>query len=406
MTFLSKAVLTMLLVLVIVSFSFAQSEVSKGRTEWDHGILMFKSDDENFYTRFDMRAYINSAYFFEDENYLSNGTHVRKARLALKTQLHKYWRAEWDIDVAEGVVEIKDMFVSFRGMENSHIKLGHFKMPLGLEELTSSRYQTFIERAYPMLAFETDRRIGLEYSRWGEKWNLRAAIYGQTTDAVKNKTIDETGNGVGARLVYTPMKSENMVLHTGLAAILQKPDDNSNAMEFQSEPETKIGDPEILCTATIFDIKNSLRTGLEGALVYKNFSVQGEFIQTNLMRMNGAKDVTLSGGYAFASWIITGETRPWQAEEGEFGQIIPKCNKRGAWELAARFSHLNLTDEDANILGGKANNYTLGLNWHANSNIRFLMNYTFVDNSEFATNDGFPGNYDFSILHFMAMVFF
>ena len=60
-------------------------------------------------------------------------------------------------------------------------------MPLGLNELTSSRYQTFIERAYVSSAFETDRRTGIEYSRWANTWNLRAAVYGQTMDVEKNK---------------------------------------------------------------------------------------------------------------------------------------------------------------------------------------------------------------------------
>jgi len=394
--------------LLVFSVTLAQSQdqIAPGRTEWDHGILMFKSDDGAFLTRFDMRAYINGGYFFEDEDRLSSGTHIRKARFTLKTLLYKTWRAEWDIDVAEGDVEIKDMFISFVGIENSHIKFGHFKMPLGLEELMTSRYQTFVERAYPMMAFETDRHLGLQYSRWGNRWNLRSAIFGQTMDAVKNKPMDETGNGAAARLVYTPIQNSKAIIHTGLALAYQKPDDGSDAMEFQSEAETKLGDAEILSTGTVFDVNYALKTGLEGVVVYKNLSLQGEYIQTNLQRMNGAENAVLSGGYAFMSWIITGEMRPWVKEEGEFGQIIPKSNTLGAWEVAARYSHLNLSDDKAGITGGKANNFTLGLNWHANPNIRFMLNYTYVDNSIFATNDGFPGNYDFSVLHFLAMVFF
>ena len=188
--------------------------------------------------------------------------------------------------------------------------------------------------------------------------------------------------------------------------VYQKPDDGSDAMEFQSEPETKIGDAEILSTGTIFDINYSLKTGLEGALVYRNLSLQGEYVRTNLIRMNGAEDVMLDGGYAFVSWLLTGETRPWEKTQGEFGQIIPKSNKTGAWEIAMRYSHLNLSDDKAGITGGKANNYTFGLNWYANPNIRFLLNYTYVDNSIFATNDGFPGDYDFSVLHFLVLFFF
>ncbi len=403
---LVNAVLFSLMLLLLAPLSFAQEHEGSARTDWDDGIFIHKSDDGNYLIRFDTRAYLNGGYFFEDDNRLSSGTHIRKGRFALKTQLYKVWRLEWDIDVAEGEVEIKDMYISFVGLENSHIKLGHFKMPLGLNELMTSRYQTFIERAYPMLAFETDRHMGLQYSRWGEKWNLRAAVFGQSMDTEKNKTVDETGNGAAVRFAAAPIKRNTMFLHTGLALAYQRPDNSGHSMEFQSEPETKLGDPEILSTGTIFDIKYSMKTGLEGALIYKNFSLQSEYIQTNLSRMNGAEDATLSGGYAFVSWVLTGESRPWVNEEGELGRIIPKSNTLGAWELAARYSHLNLTDDKAGITGGKANNFTFGLNWYANPNIRFLLNYTYVDNSIFATNDGFPGDYDFSVIHFMAIFYF
>jgi len=344
---------------------------------------------------------------------MSNGTHLRKARFAMKTKLWDVWHAEWDIDIAEGVVETKDMYISYRGFNNTHIKLGHFKMPLGLNELTSSRYQTFIERAYVSSAFETDRRTGIEYSTWGNKFNLRASVYGQTMDVEKNKTEDETGVGVAGRFVYAPVRTKDIAIHVGLAGVYQIPDDDNNVIEIKSEAETKIGDVEILDTGSIFDVDYFTKFGLEGAAAYKNFNIQSEYIRTDVMRSGinpitdtPNKDAFFDGGYVFASWVITGEQRPWDETQGEFGQVVPADNKRGAWEVAARFSHLNLSDTKARILGGMANNYTLGLNWYPNPNIRFMVNYTMVDNSEHATGDGFIGNDDFQVLHALAMIYF
>jgi phosphate-selective porin OprO/OprP len=74
----------------------------------------------------------------------------------------------------------------------------------------------------------------------------------------------------------------------------------------------------------------------------------------------------------------------------------------GAWEFALRFSNLNLSDPDAGIYGGKANNYTAGLNWYANPNVRFMLNYTMVDNSVAAA----IGDYDFSYVQFRTLVTF
>ena len=404
---IGMVLLGLLTTMLVFSMVLAQENTSEGKTEWDDGIINFKSQDGKFQTRFDVRMYINGAVFFGDtENKLSNGTHLRKGRFAMKTKLWDVWRAEWDIDMAEGIVEVKDMFFSYRGFRNSHIKVGHFKIPQGLNELMSSRYQTFVERAYPMLAFKTGRRAAIEYSHWGRNWNVRAAVFGQKMDNVKNKQKDETGGGAAARVVFAPLYTDQMVVHTGISGVYENPDDETNAMSFKSEPETKIGDVEILDTGTIFDVDYATKLGLEGAFTYKNFAFQSEYIRTHLKRMNGQKDGTLDGGYAFVSWILTGEHRPWDSDEGEFGQIMPKNVHGGAWELAARYSHLNLYDANAGIFGGKANNYTVALNWYPNPNMKIMVNFTRVDNSEHATGDIGIGNYDFNVLHAMAVVFF
>jgi len=387
---------------------FAQNSVSKGFNEWKHGILFWKSDDGKFSGRFDGRGFINGAYFFENKNQLSNGTHLRKARLAIKMTLWKNWHTEWDMDVAEGVVEVKDMYFSYVGFKNSHIKFGYFKVPFGLEILTSSRYIVFPERAYPALAFKVGRRMALEYSKWGNWWNVRAAFFGQAFDTKKNKTIDETGGGFAARAAFAPINKKGMILHVGASSVWTRPDDNTWIVDYKSEPETKIGDVEILDTELIKKTNYTMRYGFEGAFVYKSFHLQGEYQMVNVARFDNLPTVHLNGGYVYFTWTITGESRPWDETQGEFGQLIPNGNGKGlgAWELAFRFSNLSLSDTDAGILGGRANNYTAGVNWYPTPNLVVQLNYTKVQNSDNATGNGFVGGDDFSYVQFMTKFFF
>ena len=382
------------------------NNVEKGNTEWNKGILFWKSVNGNFSGRFDGRGFLNGAYFFEGKNELSNGTHLRKARLAIKMQLWKNWHTEWDMDIAEGVVEVKDMWLSFNGFNNSHIKFGHFKIPFGLEILTSSRYIVFPERAYNALAFKMGRRMAIEYSKWGNNWNARLAIFGQTFDTKKNKTTDETGGGVAARLALAPILNNNMILHIGASGVWERPDDNTWIVDYKSEPETKIGDVEILDTDLIKNTSYTYRMGIEGALVWNGIHLQGEYQMLNVYRFDNLPNPSFNGGYIYVTYALTGESRPWDKYQGEFGQLIPNNSKCGAWEIAFRFSNLNLSDTEALVLGGRANNYTVGLNWYPNANIVTQLNYTLVDNSDNATGNGFSGGDDFSYVQFMTKFFF
>jgi phosphate-selective porin OprO and OprP len=82
---------------------------------------------------------------------------------------------------------------------------------------------------------------------------------------------------------------------------------------------------------------------------------------------------------------VTGERRGYG--NGIFRGLTPGGPDRGAWELAARYSTLDL--EDAGFQGGRQDNVTLGVNYYANANVRFMLNYILVDVSDSgATVDG------------------
>ena len=50
----------------------------------------------------------------------------------------------------------------------------------------------------------------------------------------------------------------------------------------------------------------------------------------------------------------------------------------GAWEIAGRFSTIDLNDQLATangVAGGRQTIYTLALNWYVNRNVRFMFDY-------------------------------
>ena len=89
------------------------------------------------------------------------------------------------------------------------------------------------------------------------------------------------------------------------------------------------------------------------------------------------------GGYGFVSYMITGEQRPYQADQANFGRVLPAdpflggAGGRGAFEVAFRVSYLDLEDRD--IEGGRLLDLTWGFNWYATETVRVLTNIIWAD---------------------------
>jgi phosphate-selective porin OprO/OprP len=117
--------------------------------------------------------------------------------------------------------------------------------------------------------------------------------------------------------------------------------------------------------------------------VYGPLSVQGEYFHNSINR-KAATDLSVNGWYGQASYFLTGESRPYSAKSGTFGRVKPnnpfslKEGGLGAWELAARYSSIDLNDGTA-LQGGAVKDITLGVNWYLNSHTRLMANYIMVD---------------------------
>lgn len=426
--------LTATVLMILISFynTFAEEGKWPEYPGWEEGALSIQSNNGRVQAWFDIRMYLDGAVYFEEgpQRYLSNGTDLRRGRFSVKTRFYQVWRAEWDVDLAPYIkeddkkddeAEIKDMWLSYEAIPQSMIKIGQHKPPFSLEELTSSRILVFMERAYPNV-FASDRRLGLSYTGWIDKHlfgfhhNIQLAfgVFGENVAGIDKKTADD-GYAFAGRLTYginspdlfkTPHR-----LHIGASLLLQTPDavedGKKRGMDFDVYPETRISRIQFLDTDDIYSVKHNDVMGLESVFSFGPVFLQGEYIKSQLIRTGLSRNVRFDGGYAFLSWMITGEHKPYLKRQGEFYKPAPK-RSFGAIEFALRYSHLNLSDVTAGVFGGKANNYTIAVNWYVNTQIRFMLNYVMVDNSVYADAKGeVPGgNYDFSFLALRTMVTF
>jgi phosphate-selective porin OprO/OprP len=128
--------------------------------------------------------------------------------------------------------------------------------------------------------------------------------------------------------------------------------------------------------------------GLELGGFYKNFYLTAEGFMFELSRTDGLPDPSFEGWYVQGAWTLTGERRRWNAANGGFvgarpeKPFNPETGDWGAWEIAARYSFLDLNENEGElgtapllgaVRGGTQEVVSLGLSWTPNAVIRFIL---------------------------------
>jgi len=342
---------------------------SKGTKISTKGGIKAKSADGDFSFQFGGRVMVDAGYSNEDVAKLESGTEFRRLRMFAKGTLYKDWGYKVQVDYSDDALAIKDAYINYKPWG---LTVGNFKQPLSLEELTSSKYITFMERSLPT-AFATSHRIGAGIKKGGQNWSAAASVYGSDSED------DDDGNegyGFGARVTFAPVAQKTRAVHLGAAIAREEPKDSNNQVRFRARPEFHAAALRIVDTGTINDVDNIQKYGLEAAAVAGPFSIQGEYLKANVNREGGLEDYDFDGAYVSASYFLTGESRPYSAKKGKFGRVKPKA-KSGAWELGLRYSTIDL--DDGAIQGGEEDNWTVGLNWYVNPHVRIMANYIDVD---------------------------
>ena len=353
------------------------------RIYWKDG-LRFDSADKAFRIMIGGRIMNDWAFMREDSAIrnttaigdLIDGTEFRRARLYMAGTIYKDIVFKVQYDFAGGDADFKDVFLGLQLTEVGLLKAGHFKEPFGLEQLTSSKYITFMERSLPDI-FTPGRNTGLGLSNHAFDEHMTWAIgLFRETDGFGD-TQEEGGFSVSARVTGLPWEDgADRFLHLGLS----RRSVPNGIRSFSSRPESHLAPAFVNTGAIAADAED--RIDLELALVYESFSVQGEYMLSNLHRKSGS-DPEFSGFYIMGSWFPFGGTRAYKRALGTFSRVKPKQNFSssgegcGALELAVRYSQLDLND--SGISGGKLDDISFGLNWYLNPNTRLMWNYVHAD---------------------------
>lgn len=357
----------------------------------------FQIKDDDFEAKIGGRFHWDSNYFIEEDD-LKTGksnstTFFRRARITLEGRAYD-WTYKFENDFAgqDGTTGsgFREAWIGTKALGHN-IRLGQAKPYRGMEELTSSNEMTFMERPFATgSGIYNQFQQGVFVDKAGDlgadglmAYGYGASVY-NTRDASQKPT---QGMGYNLRGYLVPLRMDNQLIHIGVSGSSDNDPVNdagalTNSGVLGSRPRL-VGRDGGLRPTIVAPSEQRDTYAIELAYQMGAFQAQAEYATSDFdvyspaVAANGTNPATpakVSGqqvdtAHIQASYFLTGHMRPYDFKKGVFKS--PKVESgAGAIELKARYDMIE--NKDANVEGEQ---YTLGLNYYANSNVRLMFEY-------------------------------
>ena len=398
------------------STSASAGPTDAGGVSFPQGRPTFTSDDKRFSAAIGAQVHYDiGGYFQGDRNPDTRsvtrlntfGENLRRARLPV---VFKY--DDFQINITpdfggspDGSPTLYEANFNWTPIKGLTATIGYYKPQLTLQDSMSSNDFLLLERpsiveiARTIAAGDSRSVVGARYA--ADRYFLAGYLTGGTFGSQTAALATPQQTGIVARAAGRPVATDDWDVHVGFSASdafrIQRTA-AGQTLTIQDRPELRIDQNRLISTGAI-NARSANEYGPEFGIRYRNLLLQGEYIRVGVQRNDGGAAIrtpglTFSGGYAEASWVITGEPRRYVASSGAFGSPKPvhpfsiKDGGAGAFELVGRFSTVDLNDRvtrglaavgTGGVYGGSQTIYAAGLNWYPNENLRLMLDYDFIN---------------------------
>jgi len=305
---------------------------------------------------------------------------VRSARLSLIGSVGGDYRVSYQVSGEykgfdtnpEQKWKLTDASLTFPLGSRTKMTLGKTKETFSYEMVGDSANLPHSERV--LTPFFTSRNFGVRFVQVLGANKAATFSAGAYKDSWDFGSSTDRGWDYSARMtgLIWDRPDHNEFLHVGMAYRHAAAD---GTIRYSGRAETNVGDVAI--DTGKFAAQSSDGFAGEALLNVGPVSFLGEYI-LNRTNSREFRDPVFHGWYVTGSWILTGETRPYDRNVGYARRVIPK-GRWGAPELVARYSEMDL--DDNGIEGGRFKKTMLGLNWWATTRWKFgaTWGHTWLD---------------------------
>jgi len=258
--------------------------------------------------------------------------------------------------------------------KDTSLAIGKQKEPISMERLMALVDLPMQERSAVSDAMMPSRNVGIVLSGTGfdRRCSWAGGVFNPWLDqsgSISENATQVVGRGTVVALAST---DESSLMHLGVGV---RYSNLRKGAQYRSTPE--FNEAPLFVDTGLAAADSSILYDLEAAWRWGSLWLNGEYV---LNRVDAADSLVFHGFHATASYVLTGEMRPYNKRNGLFRPVpVAKPVTRGgwgAWEAVARFSAIDL--QEKNLDGGDMDIYSLGLNWKLTSVTSLSVNYRHV----------------------------
>jgi len=342
-------------------------------------------------------------YYVEDER-ADNRFNIRRAQVELSGKMHDWLCLNLEYELKDDVSDrLMDTYAEIRF--NSHAaRLGHFKKPFGLEQVTEEKALYFAERSIGY-SLVPRRDLGLMFHGVFLNSCISYGIglfntEGTASGASRNEHDDPAFIG---RLVFAPFAAtSNELIQSfqfgGSAAYARLNLSDVKLMIKSSGMIDTNRNIYVLSHNTKFgvlqDVGNRYNYGLETAWAFKSLAIQGEYIKMALTNLKPAgqpaKDATFSAWYVSAVFFLSGEKPDYSGHRMTAIRPLHPLNfttkHYGALGIGARVENFSgdkdWINPEANVSTEEADALSISLNWIPFHLHKLILDFTHASLSD------------------------
>jgi len=371
---------------------------AQAKVKMPNGRLTVVSADGDFSLALRATVQFDAGYFAQGKNPpsvdLNSGTNFRRAQFGLVGTLFRDWSYNFTYDFGGSGTEnrgyVYRAYIEYDGLAPVAFRAGAFSAFDSIEDATGGANLALMERPTAVTIARSigagSGREGAEVFAQGDNYLVSVAVA-----SVKNTdeaTFDEQQAVVG-RVAWLAVDRSNVkwLLNMDATHVFRFGDvapgpASPNSIDLSAGPELSVDGSKTVDTGAL-DARDATEFGMETALNLGRLFGQGGWFHYDVTRRTVAPSPSFHGWYAMATWSLSGETRPYDPTTASFHGLIPETplgkNGFGAWEVAARYSSMDLDFMPGlagGVAGGVQNIWSLGLNWYPNPTVRFLLDYS------------------------------